>query len=72
MFVKKRSDGFSLYSYAEGKILAWNYTWRNTLANLKIILPRRKGYAAIERKKDKFKDYGELVNDNYYVVPMTH
>ena len=25
-FDKKRPDGFSLYPYAEGKILAWDYT----------------------------------------------
>ena len=32
--VKLRAvDGFSLYPYAEGKILAWDYTCRNTLAD---------------------------------------
>ena len=28
---KKRLDGFSLYPYTESKILAWDYTCRNTL-----------------------------------------
>ena len=30
------------------------------------------GYAAKEGEKEKFKNYEELVNDNYFVVPIAH
>ena len=30
------------------------------------------GYAAIQGEKDKYDNYKELVNDNYYVVPIAH
>lgn len=70
---KKRPDGFSLYPYAEGKILAWDYTCRNTLADTyKEHTAEEVGYAAKEGEKEKFKNYEELVNDNYFVVPIAH
>ena len=70
---KKRPDGFSLHPYAEGKILAWDYTCRNTLADsYKKFTAEEAGDAAIEGKKDRFNNYVELVNDNYYVVPIAH
>ena len=30
------------------------------------------GYAAKVGEKDEFRNYEELVNDNYYVVPIAH
>ena len=30
------------------------------------------GYAAMDGEKDKYDNYKELVNDNYYVVPIAH
>ena len=70
---KKRPDGFSLYPYAEGKILAWDYTCRNTLADsYKEHTAVEVGYAAKQGEKDKYVNYEDLVNDNYYVVPIAH
>ena len=70
---KKRPDGFSLYPYTEGKILAWDYTCRNTLANsYKKHTAVEVGYAAMDGEKDKYDNYKDLVNDNYYVVPIAH
>ena len=70
---KKRPDGFSLYPYADGKILAWDYTCRNTLADsYKEHTAVEVGYAAKQGEKDKYVNYEDLVNDNYYVVPIAH
>ena len=30
------------------------------------------GYAAMDGEKDKYDNYKDLVNDNYYVVPIAH
>ena len=60
-------DGFSLFPYAEGKILAWDYTCRNTLADsYKEHTAVEVGYAAKQGEKDKYVNYEDLVNDNYY------
>ena len=70
---EKRPDGFSLYPYSEGKILAWDYTCRNTLADAyKEHTAVQVGYAAKVGEKDKFRNYEELVNENYFVVPIAH
>ena len=70
---KRRPDGFSLYPYTEGKILAWDYTCRNTLADTyKKHTAVEVGYAAKEGEKDKYDNYIDLVNENYYVVPIAH
>ena len=70
---KKRPDGFSLYPYTEGKILAWDYTCRNTLADsYKKHTAVEVGYAAKDGEKDKYDNYKDLVNDNYHVVPIAH
>ena len=59
--------------YSEGKILAWDYTCRNTLADAyKEKTAVQVGYAAKVGEKDKFRNYEELVNENYYVVPIAH
>ena len=70
---EKRPDGFSLYPYTEGKILAWDYTCRNTLADsYKVHTAMEVGYAAMQGEKDKYDNYKDLVNDNYHVVPIAH
>ena len=33
---------------------------------------RKHSYAAMEGEKDKYDNYKDLVNDNYYVVPIAH
>ena len=33
---------------------------------------RKHGYAAMEGEKDKYDNCKDLVNDNYYVVPIAH
>ena len=46
------------YPYTEGKILAWDYTCRNTLANsYKKFAAVEVGYAAMDGEKDKYDNY---------------
>ena len=46
---------------------------RNTLADsYKEHTAVEVGYAAKQGEKDKYVNYEDLVNDNYYVVPIAH
>ena len=54
-------------------ITSWDYTCRNTLADsYKKHTAVEVGYAAKEGEKDKYDNYIDLVNENYYVVPIAH
>ena len=46
---------------------------QNTLANsYKKFTAVEVGYAAMDGEKEKYDNYKELVNENYYVVPIAH
>ena len=46
---------------------------QNTLANsYKKFTAVEVGHAAMDGEKEKYDNYKELVNENYYVVPIAH
>ena len=66
----KRPDGMSLFPYKEGKLLVWDFTCVDTLANSYLKeTSKRAGSAAEKAEKAKLNKYEEIEKD-YYMVPI--
>ena len=66
----KRPDGLTLFPWARGKCLVWDYTCRDTLAPSHVMKTSKEaGAAAVEAEKIKLDHYQELAT-SYIVMPV--
>ena len=66
----KRPDGLTLYPWAHGRNVVWDYTCRDSLAVSNVnATSKEAGKAAEQAEKTKTTLYSDLIN-NYTIIPV--